>query len=385
MEKLRFGIIGMGNMGSIHAQNFATGKIENGEVTCFCDIAPARREYCQKTYPDIPVFATAEELFASKLADAVIVAVPHYDHVPVAVKAFESGHAVIVEKPASVTTKAVLEMNEAAKKSGKLFGIMFNQRTNPAYQKLREMVRSGELGRIRRIQWTITNWYRTQTYHDSAAWRSTWATEGGGALINQNPHQLDLMQWIFGMPEKIFARCSFGKWRNIEVEDEATIFWEYADGKTATYITSTTETPGTNRLEIACDMGRVVMEDNRIVFDKLKMSEPEFDKTNTLVFANPEKETVVYEGFDLGTAHYGIVNDFIKAYFEGTPLLANGFEGINEMTISNAAHYSAWTGKWADVNNFPHEEFAELLKEKAENSKKKDNVRAKVVDIKGTY
>ncbi len=385
MEKLRFGIIGMGNMGSIHAQNFAQGKIENGVVTCFCDIAQSRREYCQKTYPDIPVFATADELFASKLADAVIVAVPHYDHVPVAVKAFESGLAVIVEKPASVTTKAVLEMNEAAKKSGKLFGIMFNQRTNPAYQKLRDMVKSGELGRIRRIQWTITDWYRTQTYHDSAAWRSTWATEGGGALINQNPHQLDLMQWIFGMPDRIFARCSFGKWRNIEVEDEAMIYWEYEDGKTATYITSTTETPGTNRLEIACDMGRVVMENNKIVFDKLKMSEPEFDKSNKLVFVNPEKETIVYEGFDLGPAHVGIVNDFIKAYFEGTPLLANGFEGINEMTISNAAHYSAWTGKWADIKNFPHEEFAVLLREKAENSKKKENVEAKVVDINGTY
>ncbi len=385
MKKVRFGIIGVGNMGTAHAESLFEGKVERATLTCLCDISEARREVCREKFPEIPVFETADELIASGLADAVLVAVPHYDHSPIAVKAFEAGLAVVCEKPAGVTTKAVLEMNEAAKKSGKAFGMMFNQRTSPAYSRVREMVRSGELGKIKRVQWTITDWYRSQAYHDSGSWRSTWGTEGGGALINQNPHQLDLMQWMFGMPSKIMAHLSFGKYRNIEVEDEATLFWEYEDGMTVTYITSTAEAPGTNRLEIACDMGRIVIENNKIVFNKLKISEPEFDKENTAVFGRPEWDTIEIDEPIFGTAHVGILNNFVSAMLDGTPMLAPGLEGINEMTISNACHYSAWTGKWADVKNFPHDEFQALLKERIASSTLKKTVRAQNADTKGTY
>ena len=195
MRKMKLGIIGYGNMGRGHTNNIMNGKTPNTELAAMCDIDPEIRKDFSEKYPDIPVFATAEELMDSGLCEAILVAVPHYDHVSLAIMGFDKGLHVLVEKPAGVYTKQVREMNEVAKKSGKVFGLMFNQRTKPCYQKLREMLKSGQLGHIKRITWIITDWYRSQAYHDSSEWRSTWKGEGGGTLINQNPHQLDLWQW----------------------------------------------------------------------------------------------------------------------------------------------------------------------------------------------
>lgn len=380
MEKIKMGIVGFGNMGTAHCTSIYSGKIENMELAGICDISEDRRNAAKKAYPDVPVFATATEMFESGAINAVEIAVPHYNHPSIAIDAFNHGINVLVEKPAGVYTKQVQKMNEAAEKSGLLFGIMYNQRTNPIYQKIKELIESGELGHIKRIAWIITNWYRSQAYHDSCTWRSTWATEGGGALINQNPHQLDLWQWMFGMPSKIMSHVSFGKYYDIEVEDDVTAFMEYDNGTTGVYITSTGEAPGTNRLEIACDMGKIVVENNEMTFYRNTVSEREFNKTNIKVFGSPETwNCEIPVSKDGGEQHVGIFKDFASAMLNGTPLLAPGCEGIKGLTISNAIHYSAWTGKWADVNNFPHDEFYELLQEKIKNStvvKKESNVLA---------
>lgn len=386
MDKVKVGIIGIGNMGSAHAANINKGKVPNMELSALCDIAEGRREYCKRNYPNVPVFKTSDELIESGLADSVIIATPHYFHPPIAIKAFENGLNVLSEKPIGVYTAQILEMNEAAKKSGKVFGIMYNQRTNPVYQKLRELIQSGELGGIKRVNWTITDWYRPQAYHDSCTWRSTWATEGGGALINQNPHQLDLWQWMFGMPSKIMSHVSFGKYYDIEVEDDVTAFMQYDDGMTGLYITSTGEAPGTNRLEIACDMGKVVVENNTITFWRNRVSEREFNKTNNEIFGCPECwKCEIPADKSGGEQHVGILKNFADAVLKGTPLLAPGYEGINGLTISNAIHYSAWTGGWADVKNFPHDEFYGLLKDKiAKSTVVKKNIQ-RTADTEGTY
>ena len=369
MEEVRLGIIGFGNMGTGHAKSVTEGKVPHMTLGAICDIAPARREMAQKLYPEVPVFENAEDLYKSGAVDAVIIATPHYDHPPLAIKAFEAGLHVITEKPAGVYTKQVLEMNAAAEKSGKLFGIMYNQRTNPVYQKIREMVQSGQVGHIKRIAWIITDWYRPQKYHDSCTWRSTWKTEGGGALINQNPHQLVLWQWMFGMPDKIMSHVSFGKYYNIEVEDDVTAFLQYDNGTTGVYITATGEAPGINHLEISCDMGMVVVEHNKIKFNRNVISEREFNKSNTEVFGRPEAwNCEVPADTSGGPQHVGILRNFTQAILHGKPLLAPGYEGINGLTISNAIHYSAWTGGWADCNNFPHDEFYALLQDKIEHS-----------------
>lgn len=362
---VRFGIVGIGNMGNAHAKNILAGKVDNATLTAICDTSEERRKYAEENYEGVKVFATAHEMFESGLIDAVEIATPHYDHAIIAIDAFEHGINVLVEKPAGVYTKQVMEMNEAAKKSGKLFGIMYNVRTYPVYQKLRKLIHDGELGKINRVNWTITDWYRSQAYHDSCTWRSTWRTEGGGALINQNPHNLDIWQWLFGMPSKVMSHVGFGKYYDIEVEDDVTVFMEYENGMTGTYITSTGEAPGTNRLEIACDRGRVVVENNKIFFDRTVVPVSEFNKTNTAVFGTPEswKIEVPFRDYSF-SPHVEIFKNYVKALETGSELLAPGEEGINGLTISNAVHYSAWTGGWADIKNFPHDEFYALLQDK---------------------
>lgn len=370
MNKVKLGIIGYGNMGSGHVRKLKAGKVKNMEVTAVCDISAEKREAVKTAYPEIAVFDDAEELYKSGLCDTVLIAVPHYDHPRLAILAFDYNLNVITEKPAGVYTKQVKEMNERAAKSDKLFGIMYNQRTNPVYQKLREMVQRGDLGHLKRITWIITDWYRPQAYHDSSSWRSTWKDEGGGALINQNPHQLDLWQWMFGMPDRVYARASFGKYYNIEVEDDVMAYFEYDNGTTGEYITSTGEAPGTNRLEIACDMGKVVIENNRLVFNRNVISEREHNRINKLPFAKPECwECNIPVDFSGGPQHVGILENFADALLNGAELLAKGEDGILGLTISNAIHLSAWTGETVDVKHFPDDRFYELLQEKIRNSK----------------
>jgi predicted dehydrogenase len=254
------------------------------------------------------------------------------------------------------------------------------------YQKLREMIKSGELGHIKRISWIVTDWYRPNAYHKSATWRSTWDKEGGGTLVNQNPHQLDLWQWMFGMPDTIYADCSFGKYRDIEVDDEVTAYIKYKNGTTGTYITSIAEAPGTNRLEIACDAGKIVIESGKMIFKKLKQSEPEFDKVNEAPFGCPGYEDVLMDVSGNGLQHVGILNDYAEAVLNGTPLLAPGEEGINGVTLASAMYLSTWRGlETIDLNNFPHEEFYERLMEKAKNAAEKKGVKSQTVDINGTY
>ena len=369
MDKVKLGIVGYGNMGTGHTENLMSGKVPKIELAALCDSDPDRIKAFSEKYPDIPTFLNAEDMYKSGVIDSVLIAVPHYDHPTLAIKAFENGLNVLVEKPAGVYTKQVMEMDAAAAKSDKVYGIMYNQRTNPVYQKLKKMIEDGQLGKIKRITWIITDWYRPQAYHDSSTWRSTWKTEGGGALINQNPHQLDLWQWMFGMPDRIFAKVSFGKYYDIEVEDDVMAYFEYDNGTTGEYITSTGEAPGTNRLEIACDMGKVVIENNKITFTRNVISEREHNKVNTAPFGMPECWVCdIPCDFSGGEQHVGIMKSFADAVLNGKELLAKGEEGINGLTISNAIHLSGWTGETVDVKNFPHDRFYDILQEKIKNS-----------------
>ena len=386
MADIRFGVVGFGNIGTTHAKNVYEGKVQGVSLSAICDISESRRNAAKSNYPDVKVYEKASELFESGCCDAVIIAVPHYNHPKLVEEALNAGLHVICEKPAGVYTNQVLKMNEAAEKSGKLFVMMYNQRTNPVYAKLREMIKRGDLGHIKRITWIVTDWYRSQAYHDSSTWRSTWKDEGGGVLINQNPHQLDLWQWMFGMPDKVFAKVSFGKYYDIEVEDDVMAYFEYDSGTTGEYITSTGEAPGTNRLEIACDMGKIVIENNKMIFYRNIISERDFNQTNTEPFGLPENWTCeIPADFSGGEQHVGILKNFVSAIKNKTDLLAPGKEGINGLTISNAIHLSGWTGETVDVKNFPQDRFFEIFQEKIQNSivvKKESHV---VADTAGTY
>lgn len=276
-------------------------------------------------------------------------------------------------------------MNEVAEKSGKVFGIMYNQRTNPVYQKLRDLVKSGELGEIKRINWIITNWYRSQSYYDSGGWRATWAGEGGGVLINQCPHNLDLWQWICGMPRRVRAFCHYGKYHDIEVEDDVTAYMEYENGATGVFITTTGEAPGTNRFEIAGDRGKIVVEEGKLTFWRLRVSERQFNREYKGGFGSPECWKCEIPVHGVETAHRGITTNWVNAILKGTPLLAPGVEGIYGLTISNAMHLSSWLDDWVEIP-FDEDLFYQKLKERIDSSKfKKDKKEDKLLDVEGTY
>ena len=239
MEKVRLGIIGIGGMGTNHALSIVKGNVPEMELTAVADIREIRRSWAKENLPgSVDIFEDGRELIESGTCDAVLIATPHYFHPDFVIYALEHGIHAITEKPAGVYTKKVREMNEAASKSDKVFAIMLNQRTNCVYRKLHEMIESGELGELKRVNWIITDWYRTQAYYDAAGWKATWDGEGGGVLLNQSPHQLDLLQWLCGMPVKVRAFCHEGKWHDIEVEDDVTAYLEYANGSNAFLILS---------------------------------------------------------------------------------------------------------------------------------------------------
>ena len=349
-ETVKVGIVGIGNMGSAHAKSIFSGNIKGMELAAVCDIAESKRLWADENLPGVPCYEDYKEMIDSGVCDTVIVATPHYFHSPIAIYAFEKGKNVLTEKPAGVYTKQVEEMNAAAKKSGKVFGIMYNQRTNPKFQKMREIVQSGELGELKRCIWIITNWYRTQAYYDSGTWRATWAGEGGGVLLNQNPHNLDLWQWMCGIPKRVKSQVYYGKHRNIEVEDDLYALVEYENGATGCYITTVGDAPGTNRLEIDGTNGKIVVENNELTFYRLRIPEPEFNATYKGGLGKPEVWECKIPIKGTYTSHPGIINNFCDCILKGAKPIAPGAEGIRGLQISNAIHLSSWlNGEWVDI------------------------------------
>ncbi|MCM3782820.1 Gfo/Idh/MocA family oxidoreductase [Neobacillus mesonae] len=389
MNPVRVGIIGIGNMGSSHARIINQDKIRGAVLTAISDMRDSAKEWAEThLQKNVLFFHDPKSMITSGAVDAVIIATPHYQHAELAILAFEHGLHVLIEKPAGVYTSQVREMNEAAERSGKVFSIMYNQRTNPLYVKLKDMISSGELGEIRRTNWIITSWYRSQSYYNSGSWRATWAGEGGGVLLNQSPHQLDLWQWTIGMmPTRIRAFCSFGKYRNIEVEDDVTAYVEYANGATGVFITTTGETPGTNRFEVTGDRGKIVIEDGKMMFWRLRELESEFNKRYEGGFGQPEcwKIDIPIEGVETG--HPGIMQNFVEAIRQGTPLIAPGEEGIHGLTLSNAMYLSTWIDNWVDLP-IDEELFNHHLQERIKNSKApnaEDLSKGAPADLSGTF
>ncbi len=341
---VNIGIIGVGGIGSAHFNTINSGKINGMSLGAVCDVDPARLRYCRSVNPDIPVFEDYREMLKSGLVNAVLVSVPHPLHAKIGIEALQSGLHLLCEKPEDIKVSAARRLNEAAKRSGRVFGIMFNQRTDPLFQRAREIVKSGGLGEIKRSVWIVTNWYRTESYYRSGGWRATWSGEGGGVLMNQAPHNIDLWQWICGMPAEITAFLGVGKWHDIEVEDEATLYARYENGATGVFITSTGDLPGTNRLEICGTRGSLTVEQGRLTHKKLKTDERELCRTCPESRPTGDVEVEVFEPKTKGKAHAGILENFANAVNFGEKLLAPGEEGLNELMISNAAYLSAWTG-----------------------------------------
>lgn len=342
---LRMGVIGIGNMGTEHCRMITGGKTPEVELVAAADLREDRRQWAKENLPDtVQIFDSADALIASGLCEAVIVAVPHPSHPAVTVAALNAGLHVLCEKPIAVSTEEAKVMVEAAEKSGKTFALMFNQRTNGLYKRMKQLLDSGEMGAIKRVNWIITDWYRSQTYYDSCTWRATWLGEGGGVLLNQCPHQLDLLQWLCGLPTLVDAHCHEGKWHTIEVEDDVTAYMEFENGATGVFIASTGDLPGSNRLEITCDRGRLICEDDKVRVLKLPVSERAYCYESPNAYAKPESVEEVFGNEGDNPQHCGVTNAFAAHILHGEPLVAEGKEGLRSLMLSNAIHLSSWLG-----------------------------------------
>lgn len=380
-KKIRFGIIGVGGQGNNYA-SFLTGSAAPGmpatesmpdcELGALCDVDPEREKMCREKYPQYPFYKDWKKMVASGDVDAVITTVPHYLHHEIAIYCMEHGMNVLVEKPAGIRAKDVNAMNRCANEHPEVaFGIMFNQRTNKLYQKIKEIVDSGELGEIRRTSWIINTWWRPDSYYKQSAWRATWGGEGGGVLVNQAPHQLDLWQWICGIPTKVYSKNINGAHRNIAVENDVTMITEYANGATGTFVTCTHDACGTDRLEIDMDGGKIVVENSsHATVYKLVKPEEELNRTMSmmevanLLSSNGGGGLFTTESFDnedkWGYQHMTVIENFARHILYGEPLLAPGSDGINGVNLANASQLSSWLGR--EVNNpVDPELFAEEL------------------------
>lgn len=370
-------------MGQAHAGNIIGGKVPGLTLAGLAD-ADARRG---EIFPEVPFFTDASELIASGSVDAVLIATPHYAHTVIGIEALEAGLHVMVEKPISVHKADCERLIAAHVKEGQVFAAMFNQRTDPKYVKLRELIASGEVGRINRVNWTVTDWFRTEQYYISGGWRATWSGEGGGVLLNQCPHQLDLWQWLFGMPARVRGFCDYGRFHNIEVEDDVTAYMEYPDGMKGVLITTTGEAPGTNRLEIAAEGGRLILEGSTLEWLRNATGSSRFSKECSTNFDKPETTVETFEFDGKGEQHVGILKNFAAAIREGATLIAPAAEGIRSVELANSIIHSHDLGETVQLP-LDGAAYAASLKKKIENStyvKPEERASADAVDLSKSF
>ncbi|AMB99077.1 dehydrogenase [Aerococcus urinaehominis] len=378
-KKLRLGIIGYGTQGSAYGRFIDGGLVPSVELTGVCDIDPAAIDRCKELFPEVNAYEDYKDLVDSGEVDAVITAVPHYLHPEMAIYALSKDIHVLNEKPAGVYTKQVQELNEYAKDAKATYAIMFNQRNNPLYQKIKAIMDSGDLGAIRRTNWIITTWWRPQAYYNQSEWRATWGGEGGGVLVNQAPHQLDLFQWIAGVPESVYAMVDEGYQRDIVVEDQVHAMLKYPNGATGVFVTSTNEIVGSDRLEIYCDKGKIVVDDSqKATVYRLKETEQDIDagfdadKVKRMMAAEnvfgdlfEEVQTIEEENV-WGAQHSGVIENFAQHILNGEDLIAPGAEGINGVRLANAIQMSGWTGEKISIKDFDDDKFLEMLNQHIE-------------------
>ena len=341
MRTVRLGIIGMGNIGKFHADYLLDHKVSHAELTAVTGAGAALRE----KHPSLSVFSDGGQLIQSGAVDALIIATPHFQHTSLGLAAFARGLHVLVEKPIAAHKADAERLIAAWRKSPHLvFAGMFQLRTEPRYLAIRRLVQE-ELGQVVRVNWINTDWYRTEAYYTSSAWRATWKGEGGGVLLNQSLHNLDTLQWLCGMPERVRGFCQLGRFHDIEVEDNVTAYLEWANGATGSVISSTGEAPGTNRLEIVGTKGRLVLENERLTFARNELDMIEFSRTATQGFVKPP---VLQQEIPFANAtrpHALITQNFVNAILEREPLIAPGAEGLHSLELANALVWSSLRGE----------------------------------------
>lgn len=356
--EVRLGVIGLGNMGTSHIANIEAGKIKGVKLVAVCDIVPSKMDRYGDKYKK---FTDSAAMLRSGEIDAVMIETPHYSHTTIGIDALTLGIHTLVEKPISVHKADCQRLIAAHTDPKVVFSAMFNQRSDPHFIKVRDIIKSGQLGELTRINWIITNWFRTQAYYDGGGWRATWKGEGGGVLLNQCPHQLDLLQWMFGMPSSVRAYCDIGRFHNIEVEDNVTAYLRYPNGATGVFVTTTGEAPGTNRLEVCGEYGKIVVEEGKIKWTRNVVGQSEFLKTSPTSFDTPEVWNIDIPVNGCGGQHVTLLQNFIDAIRDGAELIAPAEEGINSVELANCMLYSSFTDTTVELPLDPAAYEAKLM------------------------
>lgn len=364
MENVRLGIVGLGNMGKAHLHNIRAGKVPGLRVTALCESVGTLPEPLEGEHP----FTDVSQMIRSGHIDAILICTPHFSHTTIGIEALERGLHVLVEKPISVHKADCERLIAAHTDKSKIFAAMFNMRTNATFKKVKDLIDSGELGQVRRIHWEVTNWFRTNYYYATGGWRGTWKGEGGGVLMNQCPHNLDLFQWMFGMPKSVRGFCQFGRYHQVEVEDNVTAYMAWENGTTATFVTSTGEAPGANRLEIAAENGRLTVTDGvKIHFQRNRQPMGKFCMEAEAAFAMPESWSMEIPVEASGGQHVEILQNFTNAILKGEKLLSPAEQGIHSVELANAILLSTWQDKTIELP-MSSADYERLLIEKGETS-----------------
>lgn len=366
MKEVRLGVIGCGGMARAHMSQFSN--VDRLKFVAAADSFADNLKLVSEQY-NVQGFTDGYELIKSGTVDAILIATPHYFHPPYAIAGLKAGLHVLTEKPVAVAASAAQAVNDVAAANPKLkYAAMFQLRTIPKWRKAKQLIDDGRLGQITRVSWTITTWFRTQKYYDGGAWRATWEGEGGGVLTNQCPHNLDLLQWLAGMPEKVSAHVALGKYHDIEVEDEVVATLHYPGGAVGTFITSTAEAPGTDIFEIVGDKGKLTIErGHKMTLQENSEPALAFLKNSPTAWATPAVTTSTIECPEGGT-HRDIMQNFVGAILDNEPLIASGVEGLNSVELANAMIYSGLMQKPVDLP-MDRKAFDVLLAELIEKSK----------------
>ncbi len=374
MATVRFGIVGMGGMGNGHARNMP--HIPEAELTAVCDIAPEALETATDAY-DVPGFEQHTDLLDSGLVDAVLIATPHYFHPPIAIDAMARGVHVISEKPMAVTVSGAEAMIKAAERTEVVFAVMFQQRTLPVYQAAKRLVEEGRLGELYRTL-LIDSHFRSQAYYDSAGWRATWKGEGGGVLLNQAPHGMDLFTWLAGMPSRVIARVNTRQ-HDIEVEDEATALLEYENGAIGYFLESVNEYPTGMRIELCGELGKLEIAKGELRFWEVKPGVRTASDTTDQMWGRPDAVEIPIELEARATGHAAIVHNVALAILEDEPLISPGPEAIYSLELANAILLSGHKDKPVGLP-VDRAEYDAFIEEKKASSRDKDVEDQRITD-----
>ena len=337
---VRLGVIGLGNIARQHIDNLTGGLVGDCVLAALC----SRQPHELAAALDVPHFTDYAELVYSGTCDAVLVATPTFTHFEIGACALRAGLHVMMEKPLGLSAREGEELL-ALQQPGQMFALMLNQRTDPLFTTMRDTIVAGTLGEITRTHWTMTNWFRPEVYFQVSDWRATWRGEGGGLLLNQCIHNLDIYQWLCGMPTSVQAFCEFGRHHDIEVEDEATAYFRYANGATGVFVGSTGEAPGVNRFDVIGDRGSLSFDGKRLMLSENDPATGEFSRTTRDMFGIPATSVRDITPDRSTNQHATVMNNFVAAIRHDETLLAPAAAGLASLSLANAMLLSTWEAR----------------------------------------